>query len=171
MQSLFACLPIFQPEIEFLGDLGVACSSHSDITLLLISPQRALAILVDDPCCLDLALHDLQTLFSDSGVNVQDQFITAYDVFWSCENTNGDAMFLPCHFSRLGHMAKLPGAESNVHFAGEHLRRHHTWVGGAIDSAQETVAKLLGCPDLAGPEGEYLRPKKRAHDKRTVIPR
>ena len=116
----------------------------------------------------DIALHDLQSFFADSSVNIHDQFIAAHDVMWSCENASGDAMFLPGQFSRFGRVAKLP--EGNVHFAGEHLSRHHTWIAGAIDSALETVANLLERSDLVGLGEEYLRPKERARDERTVIP-
>ncbi|CAF9918063.1 MAG: hypothetical protein HETSPECPRED_003650 [Heterodermia speciosa] len=114
----------------------------------------------------ELALDDLQTFFADSSVNIRDQFIAAHDVMWSCENATGDAMFLPGQFSRFGHVAKLQ--EGNVYFAGEHLSRHHTWMAGAIDSALETVASLLGRQDMAGLGEEYIRPKEGARDEGTV---
>ncbi|KAL9045331.1 MAG: hypothetical protein Q9214_001607 [Letrouitia sp. 1 TL-2023] len=115
-----------------------------------------------------LALHDLQTFFSDTGVDVHAQFITAHDAMWSCENSTGDAMFLPGQFSRFGSVAKLP--EGNIYFAGEHLSRHHTWIAGAIDSAFHTVAELLGREDLVALGEEFLQPTKRVRCTKMTIP-
>ena len=114
---------------------------------------------------INLALHDLQVFFSDASVDIYDQFISAHDVSWSCENATGDAMFLPGQFSRFRHVAKRP--EGNVYFAGEHLSRHHTWIAGAIDSSLDTVANLLGRKDLAALGEEYLQPTERTRYKET----
>ena len=114
-----------------------------------------------------LALHDLQTFFADSGIDVHEQFIAAHDVCWSCENATGDAMFLPGQFSRFRHVAKVP--EGNVYFAGEHLSKHHTWIAGAIDSALNTVAELLGQKDLVALGEEFLKPAQRSRYRETEI--
>jgi hypothetical protein len=51
-------------------------------------------------------------------------------------------MFLPGPFSRFYEVAKRP--ERNIHFAGEHLSRHHTWISGALDSALTSVRQVTG---------------------------
>ncbi|KAH8807993.1 putative flavin-containing amine oxidase [Xylogone sp. PMI_703] len=103
---------------------------------------------------LQLALHDLARYFSDSNVNVYNEFIDAFDICWSQESATGDAMFLPGQFSRFFDAARRP--EGNIYFAGEHLSRHHTWIAGAIDSALYTVANILGKPAVIA-LGDELR--------------
>ena len=114
-----------------------------------------------------LALHDLQEFFSDTGVDVYEQFIKADDVMWSCEYASGDAMFLPGQFSRYHNIAGTP--EGNIHFAGEHLSKHHTWIAGAIDSALNTVAKMLGRKDLPALGEEYLAPVEQTRYKKIDV--
>ena len=109
-----------------------------------------------------LALHDLQDFFSDTCVDVYEQFITAFDVPWSCEKATGDAMFLPGQFSRFHHIAGL--REGNIFFAGEHLSKHHTWIAGAIDSTLDCVADLLDRKDLAALGEEFLSPTAQKRD-------
>ncbi|KAL8788392.1 MAG: hypothetical protein Q9195_007310 [Heterodermia aff. obscurata] len=112
---------------------------------------------------IELALHDLQVFFSDSGVDVYDQYVAAYDVPWSCENATGDAMFLPGQYTRFAEVAKRP--EGNVYFAGEHLSRHHTWIAGAIESTLSTVAELLERKNLAALGEEFLQHTDVTHHK------
>ncbi|KAB8218527.1 hypothetical protein BDV33DRAFT_205275 [Aspergillus novoparasiticus] len=95
---------------------------------------------------ISLALHDLQG-FYDS-VDVCDQYVDAFDVCWSQEYATEDAMFLPGQFTRFHQVAKQP--EGNIHFAGEHLSRHHTWIAGAIDSAIQVVMQIQGEKDVPG---------------------
>ncbi|KAG2355815.1 hypothetical protein BDR07DRAFT_1453645 [Suillus spraguei] len=48
--------------------------------------------------------------------------------------------------SSLCHLSKVfPSVdEGNIHFAGEHLSRHHTWItGGVIDSARSTTEEVI----------------------------
>ena len=119
---------------------------------------------------IELALHDLQEFFSDTGIDVYEQFITADDVMWSCEYASGDAMFLPGQFSRYHNIAGLP--EGNVHFAGEHLSKHHTWIAGAIDSAVICVRDLLGRSDLPALGEEYFASVEQTqHIKMDGVPR
>ncbi|KAL6694214.1 hypothetical protein J3F84DRAFT_400685 [Trichoderma pleuroticola] len=74
-----------------------------------------------------ICLHDLSKYFADElEIDVYEQFIEAFDITWSAESCGGDAMFLPGQFSRFFEVAKKP--EGNIHFAGEHLSKHHTWV-------------------------------------------
>ncbi|OJJ61036.1 hypothetical protein ASPSYDRAFT_87596 [Aspergillus sydowii CBS 593.65] len=89
-----------------------------------------------------LALHDLQRFFKDTGVDIYAQYVGAFDVCWSREYVTGDAMFLPGQFSRFHRIAAQ--AEGNIHFAGEHLSRHHTWIAGALDSAFKTAREVSG---------------------------
>ncbi|KAI0016222.1 hypothetical protein F4780DRAFT_703630 [Xylariomycetidae sp. FL0641] len=94
---------------------------------------------------IQICLHDLSRYFADDpDVDVYEQFIEAFDVAWSAESAGGDAMFLPGQFTRFYEAARRP--EGNIHFAGEHLSRHHTWIAGAVDSALHTTADLLGRP-------------------------
>ncbi len=88
-----------------------------------------------------ICLHDLTKYFADAEVDIQDQFIEAFDTLWSNEFCGGDAMFLPGQFSRFYEIAKRP--EGNIHFAGEHLSRHHTWIAGALDSALTAVRQIV----------------------------
>ncbi|KAI9837664.1 MAG: hypothetical protein M1837_002924 [Sclerophora amabilis] len=106
---------------------------------------------------ISMALYDLNKFFKGDGegVNVYEQFIEAFDVAWSQESCTGDAQFLPGQFSRFHQVSKL--REGNIHFAGEHLSRHHTWITGAIDSALSTVRDMLGLKELPalGRESKY----------------
>jgi monoamine oxidase len=94
-----------------------------------------------------LALHDLDRFFRNDGVDVYKQYIEAWDISWSCEGATGDAQFLPGQFSRFHEIANR--LEGNIHFAGEHLSKHHTWISGALDSALTTTRNMLGNQDLA----------------------
>ncbi|KAE8167779.1 major facilitator superfamily domain-containing protein [Aspergillus tamarii] len=98
-----------------------------------------------------LALHDLQRFFADTGVDIYSQYVDSFDICWSNEYVTGDAMFLPGQFSRFHRVAAKP--EGNIHFAGEHLSRHHTWISGAMESAQKAVQEISGEMD-ARPLGE-----------------
>lgn len=74
-----------------------------------------------------VCLHDLARYYADEPeVDVYEQYIEAFDVIWNGQSAQGDAMFLPGQFSRFFEVAKKN--EGNVHFAGEHLSKHHTWV-------------------------------------------
>ena len=147
------------------NDLG---SSSSGVLLLyswMNDANRWLAMPRGDR--ISLALHDLQNFFSDSHVDVYEQFITAFDVPWGCEYATGDAMFLPGQFSRFYHTARL--REGNIYFAGEHLSKHHTWIAGAIDSALDCVSDLLDRKDMAALGEEFLRPTAQKRDRKTEI--
>lgn len=102
---------------------------------------------------ISLALHDLQRFYDT--VDVFDQYVDAFDVCWSQEYATGDAMFLPGQFTRFHQVAKQP--EGNIHFAGEHLSRHHTWIAGAIDSALHVVMQIQGEKDVRGLGEEYIK--------------
>ncbi|KAI0555253.1 hypothetical protein F4679DRAFT_522868 [Xylaria curta] len=90
-----------------------------------------------------ICLHDLSKFYADEPkVDVYEQYIEAFDILWSAESAGGDAMFLPGQHSRFFEAARK--AEGPIHFAGEHLSRHHTWIAGAIDSALHATAEVLG---------------------------
>jgi monoamine oxidase len=74
-----------------------------------------------------VCLHDLAKYYADEPeVDVYEQYIEAFDIIWNGQSAQGDAMFLPGQFSRFFEVAKKN--EGNIHFAGEHLSKHHTWV-------------------------------------------
>ncbi|KAF8465990.1 hypothetical protein BDZ91DRAFT_783145 [Kalaharituber pfeilii] len=100
-------------------------------------------------------LTHLSQVYSDSNINIFDEFIAADDQPWANRNPTGDAMFLPGQFSLFFEEAREN--EGNIYFAGEHLSRHHTWIAGALDSANYTVQKIL--KDLA--EWKDLQPNDR----------
>lgn len=93
-----------------------------------------------------LAIRDLQTTYQRS-VDIKAQFIEAFEVNWTVEESTGDAMFFPGQFKNLFNVARQP--EGNVYFAGEHLSVHHTWIVGAIDSALLACQQMTGMTDLA----------------------
>lgn len=93
-----------------------------------------------------LALRDLQTVYGSS-VDVQAQFLDAFEVNWTVQESTGDAMFFPGQFKNLFNVARQP--EGNIYFAGEHLSVHHTWIVGALDSALLACQQILGAADLA----------------------
>ncbi|WP_150244105.1 flavin monoamine oxidase family protein [Nocardiopsis quinghaiensis] len=95
-----------------------------------------------------LALRDLQRLHPE--VDVETEFIEAFDVAWATQWAAGDAKFLPGQFRKVFNAGRAP--ENNIHFAGEHLSVHHTWILGALDSARTACEQILG-RDLA-----YLSP-------------
>ena len=101
-----------------------------------------------------LALRDLQTLYGDE-VDVRAEFIESFAVAWPNEWSTGDAKFLPGQFRTLFHAARANAG--NVHFAGEHLSVHHTWIVGALDSALHACRQVLNDATLTG-----LRPRKLA---------
>ncbi|KAL4919796.1 putative flavin-containing amine oxidase [Aspergillus aurantiobrunneus] len=110
-----------------------------------------------------LALHDLQRFYADTNIDIQQQFIEAFDVCWSQSAATGDAMFLPGQFRRFHEIANRP--EGNIFFAGEHLSRHHTWIAGALDSALWTTASILGDPGLKSLGEEYLARGKKTSER------
>jgi monoamine oxidase len=79
-------------------------------------------------------------------VDVQSQFISAFEVNWTAKPSTGDAMFFPGQFKNIFNVARRP--EGSVYFAGEHLSVHHTWIAGAIDSALLACQQMLGRPEL-----------------------
>jgi monoamine oxidase len=93
-----------------------------------------------------IALRDLQTVYQGQ-VDVQAQFVEAFEVNWTVQPSTGDAMFFPGQFKNQFNVARQP--EGNVYFAGEHLSVHHTWIVGAIDSALLACQQMLGAPQLA----------------------
>ncbi|MFY0583884.1 flavin monoamine oxidase family protein [Cystobacter fuscus] len=99
-----------------------------------------------------LALRDLQEVYGDK-VDLRSEFMEAFDVAWSNEWPTGDAMFLPGQFKHLFNIARRP--EGNIHFAGEHLSVHHTWIVGAIESALNACQQIFNDPGLKPlrPEG------------------
>ncbi|KAK0112830.1 hypothetical protein ONS95_014557 [Cadophora gregata] len=106
-----------------------------------------------------ICLHDLAKYFADDdNVDVHDQFMEAFDMLWSNESCGGDAMFLPGQFTRFHEVGKK--AEGNVHFAGEHLSKHHTWIAGALDSSLTSVKQMTG-GDVQGlgTEHDFVQPK------------
>ena len=104
----------------------------------------------------NLALANLAEIYNGlvdtrdgSTVNVYDLIIATSDAVWSARNSTGDAMFLPGQFLSRFEAARRP--EGNVYFAGEHLSHHHTWIAGALESAWETVADIIGSTAQLGP--------------------
>ncbi|CEH16492.1 Flavin-containing amine oxidase [Ceraceosorus bombacis] len=65
---------------------------------------------------LELGLKDLEKIYGPQGVDVQ--FSTLHDAAGQ--------------------------AEGNIHFAGEHLSRRHTWIAGALSSALSSVREMTG---------------------------
>ncbi|KAL9594142.1 MAG: hypothetical protein Q9179_005524 [Wetmoreana sp. 5 TL-2023] len=103
--------------------------------------------------CVELALHDLNTFFADSQINVYEQLIEYFDVYWSNESVTGDCMYLPGQFTRFHHIAKRP--EGKVFFAGEHF----TWIAGALDSSLDIVRDVVDRPEVAALQRESPVPK------------
>ncbi len=104
----------------------------------------------------NLALANLAEIYNGlvdtkdgSVVNVYDLIMATSDAVWSARNSTGDAMFLPGQFLSRFEAARQP--EGNVYFAGEHLSHHHTWIAGALESAWETVADIVGSTAQLGP--------------------
>ncbi|KUF18169.1 flavin monoamine oxidase family protein [Streptomyces silvensis] len=97
------------------------------------------------------ALYDLQLLHPE--VDVHSLFIEAHDVTWSTQWAAGDAKFLPGQFREL--FTAGQSAESDIHFAGEHLSVHHTWILGALDSARVACRQITGrhLPYLSAADG------------------
>jgi monoamine oxidase len=87
-----------------------------------------------------IGLKNLQEIYAGE-VDVAEQFLEAFDVVWPNEWATGDAMFFPGQFRCLFNAARQ--AEGNVHFAGEHLSVHHTWIVGALDSALAACHQIL----------------------------
>ena len=107
-----------------------------------------------------LVLHDLQRFYADTTVDIHEQFLDAFDMCWSQESATGDAMFLPGQFKRFHDISRRP--EGNIYFAGEHLSRHHTWIAGAVDSALQTTAWVLGKEEIKSLGEEYTAKEPRA---------
>ncbi|KAI0263267.1 hypothetical protein BC834DRAFT_325985 [Gloeopeniophorella convolvens] len=98
-----------------------------------------------------LALANLAEIYNGlvdtrdgSTIDVHELVMATSDAVWSARNSTGDAMFLPGQFLARFEAARAP--EGNVHFAGEHLSYHHTWIAGALESARETVSAIIGQP-------------------------
>lgn len=93
-----------------------------------------------------IALRDLTEVYAP-GIDVNTEFIEAFEVPWPVKWATGDAMFFPGQFKNFFNIAREP--EGNIYFAGEHLSVHHTWIVGALDSALLACKQLLGANDLA----------------------
>ncbi|KAF8415538.1 hypothetical protein EV426DRAFT_570132 [Tirmania nivea] len=114
----------------------------------------------------NMALTHLATVYADTEVDIFDQFISADDTSWAERYPMGDSMFLPGQFTEFWDIARNP--EGNIYFAGEHLSRHHTWIAGALDSANTAVQQILkgwkeelhsrGKTPFTSPEKHALRP-------------
>ena len=105
-----------------------------------------------------------------STINVYDLFIEASDAAWSERNSTGDAKFMPGQFLSRFEDARRP--EGNIHFAGEHLSRHHTWIAGALESAWETVSNIIGPQphlDSSGVESVEVEVERKDITKRPVL--
>jgi monoamine oxidase len=93
-----------------------------------------------------ICLHDLSKYYEDEPeVDIYEQYIEAFDVLWSAESAGGDAMFLPGQFSRFFEVAKKP--EGRIHFAGEHLSKHHTWVSNPVCIRQKPPGPISSVAD------------------------
>jgi monoamine oxidase len=99
----------------------------------------------------NLALSNLQELYPE--VDIYDQYAggspgnenylkEAFPVEWAVQWALGDATFYPSQFSYLYPIMKQP--QGQIYFTGEHLSVYHTWIVGALDSANHTVCQLLG---------------------------
>jgi len=109
-----------------------------------------------------MALTHLNTIYAQFDVDVFDQFIAADDTPWAERNPMGDAMFLPGQYTEFFATAIEP--EGNIYFAGEHLSRHHTWIAGALDSANTAVQQMLKAWSEESHKIPYLRPVKGVED-------
>ena len=104
---------------------------------------------------INLALHNLQELYPEvdvyseyAGSESDEAFIEeAVSVEWP----SGDTVYYAGQFSSL--YPTLKQAQGNIYFAGEHLSVYQRWMVGALDSAKDTVHKLLFNYDL---NVEYL---------------
>ena len=112
---------------------------------------------------INMCLTHLAAVYAGTGVDIFDQFISADDTPWAERNPMGDAMFLPGQFTQFWKVARKP--ERNIYFAGEHLSRHHTWIAGALDSANTAVQQMLRDwaterqgPGIISPEDPLVRP-------------
>ncbi|OBZ68688.1 hypothetical protein A0H81_11177 [Grifola frondosa] len=92
-----------------------------------------------------VAVRCLAEVYPD--VDVAGELLETFDVAWSARAATGDAMFLPGQFSLLFGPARSP--EGDIFFAGEHLSRHHTWISGALLSAEEAVRQVVGATAAA----------------------
>ncbi|PWN41215.1 hypothetical protein IE81DRAFT_331096 [Ceraceosorus guamensis] len=120
-----------------IGDQG------SGVLLLYSWMTDAAAFLpLSIPERLELGLKDLEKIYGPQGVDVRAEFLEAQDAAWSSKWATGDSMFLPGQFSTLHDAAGQ--AEGNIHFAGEHLSRRHTWIAGALSSALSSVREMTG---------------------------
>ncbi|MFC3997555.1 flavin monoamine oxidase family protein [Nocardiopsis sediminis] len=104
-----------------------------------------------------LALRDLQALHPEA--DVESLFLQAHDVAWANRWAAGDAKFLPGQFREMFAAGRAP--ERNIHFAGEHLSVHHTWIVGALDSAKTACEQILGGPiGFIGPSASGRAPRR-----------
>ncbi|KAK1215608.1 hypothetical protein PQX77_021780 [Marasmius sp. AFHP31] len=98
-----------------------------------------------------LAINNLQRLYDGlltEGESIASLLMETSEAIWSQSTATGDASYLPGQFLDRFDAARRP--EGNIHFAGEHLSFHHTWISGAADSALRTARDLLKDPDLKG---------------------
>ena len=93
-----------------------------------------------------LVLQDLDRAFRPQGVDVFSEFIEAFDAPWPSQDAGANTMYLPGQFSRYHEAMKR--AEGHVHFAGEHISVHHTWIAGSTETAHEAVKQILGNDSL-----------------------
>ena len=50
---------------------------------------------------------------------------------------------MPGQFSDMHRHVIAPEAEGRIHFAGEHCSLSHTWMEGALQSAEDAVNRIL----------------------------
>lgn len=104
-----------------------------------------------------LVLQDLDRAFRPQGVDVFAEFIEAFDAPWPSQDAGANTMYLPGQFSRFHEAFKSP--EGNIHFAGEHISVHHTWIAGSTNTAHDAVKQILGndsLPRLGGDASSTL---------------
>ncbi|OAX30569.1 hypothetical protein K503DRAFT_788363, partial [Rhizopogon vinicolor AM-OR11-026] len=82
------------------------------------------------------------------------QYITHHAFDWSHNpfSSGSYALFGPGQFSHLYPYLVRPAADGRLHFAGEASSAHHSWIVGALESAQRAVILSLlrfGRRDLA----------------------
>ncbi|KAK9811491.1 hypothetical protein WJX72_004771 [[Myrmecia] bisecta] len=101
----------------------------------------------------DLAMRDIKLLHGDkvklrdgSIVTLDEQFLEGFPFEWSQSWAGGIATFFPGQWKYMYAAAQLPENNSEgepaIFFAGEHLSKHHAWVEGALESAQQAVKQM-----------------------------
>ncbi|KAG2068177.1 hypothetical protein BDR04DRAFT_1232918 [Suillus decipiens] len=105
----------------------------------------------------EVVLRDLARLHARSGITydfLAAQYITHHAYNWRNNTFSGGAFttFEPGQFRHLYPYLTRPAADGRLHFAGESSSAHHSWVVGALESAQRAVILSLlrfGRRDLA----------------------